>query len=60
MKTKDQDRPYFMDNPEWYYFDANEWCYKLTDKAPEAARESYAEFYETTYVTESGQTIVVD
>jgi len=38
--------PYFMSNPEWYYFDEKEWMYKLTEKAPEKARESYKEFYE--------------
>lgn len=37
--------PYFMKNKEWYYFDEEEFCYKLTDKAPEEAKKSYAEFY---------------
>ena len=41
------DKPYFMSDPEWYYFDPNEWCYKLTDKAPEDAVDSYNEFYDT-------------
>lgn len=40
-----QDKPYFMENKEWYYFDEKEWRYKLTDKAPEDAIESYNEFY---------------
>lgn len=40
-----QIEPYFMKNSEWYYFDEEEWCYKLTDKAPEKARKSYEEFY---------------
>ena len=39
------DRPYFMENKEWYYWDAKEWKYKLTDKAPEKAIKSYNEFY---------------
>ena len=37
--------PYFMTNEEWYYFDENEFMYKLTDTAPEKAVESYEEFY---------------
>ena len=39
------DRPFFMTNPTWYYFDEEEFCYKLTDKAPEKAIQSYNEFY---------------
>lgn len=38
------DKPYFMNNAEWYYFDEKEWCYKLTEKAPEKAKESYEEY----------------
>ena len=38
--------PYFMTNEEWFFFDEDEWCYKLTEKAPEKAIESYEEFYE--------------
>ena len=38
--------PYFMTNEEWFYFDEDEWCYKLTEKAPEKAIKSYEEFYE--------------
>jgi hypothetical protein len=37
---------YFMENKEWYYFDYDEFKYKLTDKAPPKAQESYKEFYE--------------
>ena len=37
--------PFFMSNKEWFYFDEKEWCYKLTDKAPKKAVESYKEFY---------------
>lgn len=40
------DKPYFMENPEWFYFDEKEFKYKLTDKAPEAAVKSYKEFYD--------------
>ena len=38
--------PYFMTNKEWYYFDEKEFCYKLTEKATEEAKQSYKEFYE--------------
>ena len=37
--------PYFMENEEWYYWDEKEWKYKLTDKAPQKAIDSYNEFY---------------
>lgn len=40
-----QKEPYFMKNPDWYYFDEDEFCYKLTDKATEKAKESFREFY---------------
>ena len=39
--------PYFMKNEEWYYHDEEEMVYKLTDKAPEKAKQSYKEFYKT-------------
>lgn len=38
--------PYFMKNKEWYYFDEEAFMYKLTDKAPKKAQESYKEFYD--------------
>ena len=38
-------QPYFMENEDWYYFDEEEFIYKLTDKAPKKARESYDEYY---------------
>ena len=38
--------PYFLENKEWYYYDEREEIYKLTDKAPKEAIESYKEFYE--------------
>lgn len=37
--------PYFMKNKDWYYFDEESFMYKLTDKAPTEARDSYNEFY---------------
>lgn len=40
-----QDRPYFMDNKEWYKFDFQNRKFVLTDKAPEKAKKSYEEFY---------------
>ena len=39
------DRPYFMENKEWHYWDEKEWKYKLTDKASKEAIDSYKEFY---------------
>lgn len=38
------DQPYFMENDEWYYFDFAEKKYKLTEKAPDRAKESYDEY----------------
>lgn len=43
------DMPYFMENEKWFYFDTSEKNYKLTDKAPKKARESYEEFYSEVY-----------
>lgn len=40
------DMPYFMENEEWYEFDFLQRKYVLTDKAPEAAKESYKKYYE--------------
>lgn len=40
-------RPYFLTNPDWYYFDENNFIYRLTDKATLEAQESYIEFYKT-------------
>lgn len=39
------ERPYFLTNEEWYYFDEEEFKYKLTDKATDKAKESYKKFY---------------
>lgn len=52
-----QDKPYFMNNPEWFYFDEKEWKYFLTNKAPKEAKESYDKFYKNlnlTSLTEEG------
>ena len=40
------ERPYFMTNKEWYYYDESDECYKLTDKAPPEAVKSYEEYHE--------------
>ena len=37
--------PYFMTNNDWFYYDAKDGKYKLTDKAPQDAIDSYNEFY---------------
>lgn len=39
------EEPYFMTNEEWYYHDPVEHKYKLTEKAPKKAVESYKKFY---------------
>lgn len=44
--------PYFMQNEEWYYLDESELKYKLTEKAPPKAVESYREFYRLLGVNE--------
>lgn len=38
-------KPYFMNNKEWYYWEYKEWRYKLTKEAPPMAIISYNEFY---------------
>ena len=38
--------PYFLSNKDWCYYDEEEFCYKLTDKATKEAIESYKEFYD--------------
>lgn len=42
-----REEPFFMANEEWYTIDPNddERGYRLTDKAPKEAIESYNEFY---------------
>ena len=37
--------PYFMFNPEWYYFSEETLKYELTDKAPEEAKASLEQYY---------------
>ena len=38
-------KPFFMIDENWYYFDEQEFCYKLKNDAPEEAVKSYKEFY---------------
>ena len=49
-----QERPYFMQNKEWYYFDPadSEKGIKLTDKAPPEAVKSYEKFYAESEIRE--------
>ncbi len=52
-----KERPFFMKNKEWYYFDNNDQTrgIKLTDKAPPKAIKSYEEFYKADiYIDENG------
>lgn len=39
------EKPLFLQNSEWYYFDEAEWKYKLTEKATTEAVKSYEDFY---------------
>lgn len=38
------DRPLFMENPKWYYFDYEKKKYVLTKNAPPKAKKSYNEY----------------
>lgn len=42
-----QEKPLFMNNKEWYYFDDEEWCYKLTELGASIpdVKASYEDFY---------------
>lgn len=39
------EKPYFMENQDWYYYDEEEGVLKLTKNATKKAKESYLEFY---------------
>ena len=57
----DKNKPYFLENDNWFYFDEEDWCFKLTDKAPKEAVESYIDFYsEEIEVDENGDVWVSD
>jgi hypothetical protein len=39
------EKPYFMKNEDWFFFDEEECMYRLTEKATEKAKQSYEEYY---------------
>jgi len=39
------DKPYFLENKEWYRYNFKSGQYELTDKAPPKAQESYKKYY---------------
>ena len=43
------EKPFFMTNKEWFYFDEDEMKYVLTEKANEKAKKSYKEFYSSVF-----------
>lgn len=45
MKLITLEKPLFLTNEDWFYFDEDEMMYKLTDKATEEAKESYEAYY---------------
>lgn len=49
-----REKPYFLTNKEWYTVDPDDddRGYKLTDKAPQEAIDSYNDFYSGTVVLE--------
>ncbi len=52
--------PYFMSNTDWFYYDEEAFCYKLTDKATRKAKDSYEEFYVTKEVwDEDGELMII-
>lgn len=38
-------KPYFMLNRDWYFFDGETKKFKLSDLAPQEAKQSYIKFY---------------
>ena len=49
------DKPYFMEYDDWYHFDKDKGMYVIEDSAPESAKQSYKEFYESLkYVDKEG------
>ena len=61
-KTKtthtDAEKPYFLNNPKWYYegknYEADDGTLKLTKDAPPKARESYKEFFKMPKANKDG------
>lgn len=39
------EKPYFMTNSDWYYYDMKELKYKLKKNAPPKAVQSYKNYY---------------
>ena len=58
----DRNVPYFMKNKDWYYWDEKAERFKLTNKAPKEAIESYNEWYseEEIYVDENGKAWIIE
>lgn len=56
------ERPKFMENEDWYYMDKEnplyidygDACYRLTDKAPKEAVESYLDYCSSLFKYSSG------
>lgn len=44
MYIANEDMPYFMKNPDWFYFDEDEEIYKPTKAAPQKAKDSINRF----------------
>lgn len=47
------EKPYFLNNKDWYTYNEEEFRYELTDKATEKAKKSYSEFYDLLESAES-------
>ena len=43
------EKPFFMTNKEWFYFDEDKMQYFLTEKATAEAKKSYKEFYSSVF-----------
>lgn len=43
------EKPFFMTNKEWFYFDEDKMQYFLTEKAIGKAKKSYDEFYASVF-----------
>lgn len=43
------EKPFFMTNKEWFYFDEDKMQYFLTEKATEKAKKSYEKFYASVF-----------
>lgn len=49
-----QDRPYFMNNKKWYYFDFKNKKYVCKKDAPQKAKKSLKEFYKVERLVTGG------